>query len=193
MHMYKTIRIYRHGETKWNKQGLLQGWLDSPLTKLGMEQAKAVDWVPEVVYSSDLGRAVSTATLMFPDKPLIQDDRLREIYLGEWQGKEVVKLLEQPAYLNYCEQPEAFTPTSQEPFAKVAERMIAFVEGLQQMPQQKIAVISHGVSIACLQAALEKRPFHPFWQKEMLSGGEYVTLELRNCEWCVKKMTLQKI
>lgn len=193
MHMYKTIRIYRHGETQWNKQGLLQGWLDSPLTNLGMDQAKAVDWVPEIVYSSDLGRAVSTATLMFPDKPLIQDDRLREIYLGEWQGKEILKLVEQSDYISYCENPEEFTPSSQESFAEVAERMVAFVEGLQQVPQQKIAVISHGVSITCLQAALEKRLFQPFWQKEMLSGGEYLTLEWQNCEWCVKKMTLQKI
>ena len=38
--MYKIIKLYRHGETMWNKEGRLQGWLDSPLTEYGKAQAK---------------------------------------------------------------------------------------------------------------------------------------------------------
>lgn len=191
--MYKTIRIYRHGETEWNKQGLLQGWLDSPLTEWGKRQAKAVDWQPEVVYASDLGRAVTTAQLMFPRKHIIQDVRLREIYLGEWQGQEVKELLKHSAYRSYCEQPEAFAAVSQEPFSLVTERMFEFFQSLCHVSQQNIAVVSHGVSIACLYAALEQRPISTLWQEGMLSGGEYLMIDYRNGKWNVKKMTLQKI
>ncbi|RKJ30353.1 histidine phosphatase family protein, partial [Butyricicoccus sp. 1XD8-22] len=30
----------RHGETEWNKDGRLQGWLDSPLTNKGRESTR---------------------------------------------------------------------------------------------------------------------------------------------------------
>ena len=191
--MYKTIRIYRHGETEWNKRGVLQGWLDSPLTELGKQQAIAVDWQPDVVYTSDLGRAVATAQLMFPNRPIIQDSRLREIFLGDWQGQEIDELLKDTAYCNYCGRPEAFVATSQEPFAQVAERMIAFFQSLQHVTPQNIAVVSHGVSIACLHAALEQRPISTLWQEGMLSGGECLTFECQAEEWHVKKMVLQKV
>jgi probable phosphoglycerate mutase len=31
--------IARHGETDWNKSGILQGWFDVPLNDLGRSQA----------------------------------------------------------------------------------------------------------------------------------------------------------
>lgn len=191
--MYKTIRMYRHGETEWNKQGILQGWLDSPLTELGEKQAMAVQWQPDIVYTSDLGRAMATAQLMFPKQAVNQDSRLREIYLGGWQGQEVKKLQTVSAYRCYCEQPDSFIPSSQETFDQVAKRMFSFCQSLLDIPQKNIAVVSHGVAIACLHAALEKRPLSPLWQKELLAGGDYLLLEYRNEEWYVKKMTLQKI
>jgi broad specificity phosphatase PhoE len=193
MNIYKTIRIYRHGETEWNRKGLLQGWLDSPLTERGKQQARAVDWQPEVVYASDLGRAVTTAQLMFPKKRVTQECRLREIFLGEWQGQEIAELMSHSAYRSYCEQPEAFIAVSQEPFSNVAERMMEFCESLLHIPHQHIAVVSHGVAIACLHAAIEQRPISTLWQKGMLPGGGYLTIEYSRGEWCVKKMTLQKI
>ena len=185
--MCKTIRMYRHGETEWNKQGILQGWLDSPLTELGEKQAMAVQWQPDIVYTSDLGRAIATAQLMFPKQSANQDNRLREIYLGDWQGQEIRKLQTVPAYRCYCEQPDSFIPSSQETFDQVAERMFSFCQSLLDIPQKNIAVVSHGVAIACLHAAIEQLPLLPLWQKEMLAGGDYLLIEYRNEEWYVKK------
>lgn len=191
--MNKTIRMYRHGETEWNKQGILQGWLDSPLTELGEKQAMSVQWHPDIVYTSDLGRAVMTAHLMFPKQSAKLDIRLREINLGNWQGKEIAKLKALPEYRCYCEQPKAFIPSSQEPFDQVAKRMLLFCESLLHLPYENIAVVSHGVSIACLHAALEQRQLGSLWQEELLRGGDYLELECHHQEWRVKKMTLQKI
>ncbi|WP_304581145.1 phosphoglycerate mutase family protein, partial [Dubosiella newyorkensis] len=39
--MQKKLYIVRHGQTLFNKKNRIQGWCDSPLTKLGHRQAKA--------------------------------------------------------------------------------------------------------------------------------------------------------
>lgn len=57
------------GETEWNTEGRMQGWNDSPLTKLGVNQAhwlyerlKDIDF--NVIYSSPTGRAYKTAEIL---------------------------------------------------------------------------------------------------------------------------------
>ena len=39
--MVKTFYLMRHGQTRFNVQGRIQGACDSPLTDEGIEQAKA--------------------------------------------------------------------------------------------------------------------------------------------------------
>ena len=56
------VYIVRHGETDHNRQGIVQGQLDTPLNEAGVEQARlaadALEDTPfEVAYSSDLQRA----------------------------------------------------------------------------------------------------------------------------------------
>jgi len=83
----------RHGETEWNLAGKEQGHLDSPLTALGVRQAQALAnglWGKgiQVIYSSDLGRAVRTAEII-ADRlglPLNVESDLRERHLGVMQG-----------------------------------------------------------------------------------------------------------
>ena len=58
--------VVRHAETVWNRQGRIQGHLDSPLTADGVGQAKALaerlgEWKFDRLVSSDLGRARATA------------------------------------------------------------------------------------------------------------------------------------
>ena len=53
------ILMIRHGETEANRDNILQGQCDYPLTEKGLEQAKSVGKVLETkrfskVYSSDL-------------------------------------------------------------------------------------------------------------------------------------------
>ena len=40
--MVGTIYLVRHGETEWNREGRMQGNLDSPLTERGEDQARRV-------------------------------------------------------------------------------------------------------------------------------------------------------
>ena len=88
----------RHGETEWNVDGKQQGHLDSPLTALGVQQAEALaaglaDRKIDVIYSSDLGRALQTARII--DRRLsigvLTEPRLRERSLGVTQGLTVAQ------------------------------------------------------------------------------------------------------
>lgn len=93
--MDKTILfIVRHGETEWNRAGLQQGHLDSPLTDNGIAQAKVMastlkNKKIQRIFSSDLGRALQTAEFFASGLGLSiqQDRRLRERNLGIMQGK----------------------------------------------------------------------------------------------------------
>src|SRR3989344_5621756 len=63
------IYFVRHGETEWNKKGILQGHKDSPLTAKGVLGAKKIGKLLrnkniEVIYSSDLGRCIQTAKII---------------------------------------------------------------------------------------------------------------------------------
>jgi len=87
------VIIVRHGQTVWNLAGKRQGHLDSPLTEMGIAQAKALaERLAQenfrILYSSDLGRAVQTAQIIasVTAHEIITDARLRERHLGIFQG-----------------------------------------------------------------------------------------------------------
>lgn len=87
--------IIRHGETEENQAGIMQGHLHGTLTKEGLAQAKEVgislkDYKFKHIFSSDLKRCVDTAEIVkgfHPDTPLTFTKELREVHLGEFQGK----------------------------------------------------------------------------------------------------------
>jgi 2,3-bisphosphoglycerate-dependent phosphoglycerate mutase len=88
------LLFVRHGESTWNRERRIQGQLDPPLTERGEIQAGEVAerlTGHEVVgfYSSDLRRCRQTARPIVEAvgmEPVLVPE-LREIALGEWQGK----------------------------------------------------------------------------------------------------------
>jgi probable phosphoglycerate mutase len=89
------LYILRHGETEWNRDGRLQGHLDSPLTATGRQQAaqqaqllNGIRPRPTRAFVSDSGRALHTARIALDGLriPVTRDARLREVGLGAWQG-----------------------------------------------------------------------------------------------------------
>lgn len=74
------VRIYivRHGETKENKLGIMQGQLDTKLHATGVKQARltadALERIPfQKAFTSDLDRAVKVRVIMEIKGSLIQD------------------------------------------------------------------------------------------------------------------------
>lgn len=90
-----TFYLLRHGQTEWNVQGRPQGRLDSPLTGLGVRQARAHALTLSGValtraYVSPMGRAQRTARLVLEGRnmPLEVLDDLAEVDAGEVSGLE---------------------------------------------------------------------------------------------------------
>ncbi|MFN3314796.1 MAG: histidine phosphatase family protein, partial [Hyphomonas sp.] len=80
------LYLMRHGETRWNAEGRLQGQLDSPLTERGLWQAR---WQAALVagvggqrLASPQGRAVATAEIIFGARKFQTRPALAEIGLG---------------------------------------------------------------------------------------------------------------
>src|SRR5580658_1911243 len=93
------IYLIRHGQTEFNREDRVQGRLDSPLTELGVAQARSIgarlkaikaeaggDWR---VDTSPLGRARQTAAILAEIASLPEpriDERLVEVDYGELEG-----------------------------------------------------------------------------------------------------------
>lgn len=91
---YCTIYWVRHGETEYNLKEIIQGQADSPLTELGLKQAKQraeklMHVKFDAVFSSDLPRAAKTAEILKLDRQLVVNTTklLRERDYGPFDGK----------------------------------------------------------------------------------------------------------
>jgi probable phosphoglycerate mutase len=96
----QTIYLVRHGETRWNVEGRIQGQLDSELTERGIAQARSIGrllrrhvapGVALAMESSPTGRALSTALLIAEelgvDRAAIRTTPLlAERHMGDWAG-----------------------------------------------------------------------------------------------------------
>lgn len=89
----------RHGESEANKKGIIAGWTDSPLSELGVSQAKDLaneikesGIVFDCIFSSPLSRALDTARIIaeaieYPIDRIIVDDDLREKFGGSFENR----------------------------------------------------------------------------------------------------------
>ena len=153
------LYLMRHGETEWNRARRMQGWCDSPLTALGRTQARqqgaalaALGVADAEVWVSPLGRAVTTAELALPDRDpatFIRDDRLREIFVGQWQGMtradieaEAPAAFEGTGFLGWYD----FAPGG-EGFAGLEARCRAFLASLER----PALVFTHGITSRMLR------------------------------------------
>jgi 2,3-bisphosphoglycerate-dependent phosphoglycerate mutase len=102
----RTLVLLRHGESVWNAENLFTGWVDVPLSAKGEVEAKRggellrdAELLPDVVHTSVLRRAISTANIALDaaDRhwiPVRRDWRLNERHYGALQGKNKKQTLE---------------------------------------------------------------------------------------------------
>lgn len=89
------IKYFVHGTTTDNVEKKATGWLPGELSEKGIMQAKSLkeiikDEYFDVVFCSDLKRAIDSANIDFADRKIeiIQDERLRECNYGDYNGKD---------------------------------------------------------------------------------------------------------
>jgi 2,3-bisphosphoglycerate-dependent phosphoglycerate mutase len=102
-----TLVLLRHGESVWNAENLFTGWVDVPLSDAGRaeaerggQQLKDAGLAPDVVHTSLLRRAITTAgiSLDVADRhwiPVRRSWRLNERHYGALQGKNKAQIREE--------------------------------------------------------------------------------------------------
>ncbi|MDQ1685372.1 MAG: 2,3-bisphosphoglycerate-dependent phosphoglycerate mutase [Frankiaceae bacterium] len=105
--MTGTLVLLRHGESEWNAKNLFTGWVDVDLSAKGRDEAAAGgrllaehDLLPDVLHTSLLRRAISTATIALDacDRhwiPVRRSWRLNERHYGALQGKDKKQTLDE--------------------------------------------------------------------------------------------------
>lgn len=149
------VDLIRHGVTDANEDGRVQGQVDWGLNDQGRSQAAALgSWIGEVdaVFASPLGRAAETAAIAFADRHEPQHhDGLKEIDMGEWEGKDWADLVaENPELGELWDIGDDFhrggTGESYSQLRDRANETIPALAGSADGPR-RVAAVSHGGTI----------------------------------------------
>jgi probable phosphoglycerate mutase len=147
------ICLARHGETNWNLERRAQGQLNIPLNVKGFAQAEAL--ARELahvrfdrVYSSDLRRALQTATPIATrlGLPILTSAALREKHDGDWQGlvSEHVEQIFPREYAWHRQRRPDFTIPGGESIGRFAERVRAELDAIvARHPGETLLVVAH--------------------------------------------------
>lgn len=160
--------LIRHGESAANRQGIVQGHFDSPLSEAGREQALALAEALaherfEALYASDLLRAQETGEAIARRLGLtpVIDPMVREIDIGLFSGRTWAHIAE-----HHPEDYRRFKETgrwSEVPGAESEdaqrERVEGFIAKLRSAHTGRVAVVAHGAILRRLIHALLTLPF----------------------------------
>ena len=177
-----TLILIRHGESEWNRAGRIQGQVNSPLTDLGINQAKATrDYLSGIllnqqleIYTSPLDRALQTAEIIaqgieYPSRKIIIEERLNDFSLGEISGTfgwdKVAEIFPEQAQLR-LQDPMRFHPSGGESGAEFEARLRSLLEDMMDEGTLKL-MVSHGIVNKFIRGILKNLS-----GKEMVKLGE---------------------
>jgi len=174
------ITYFVHGTTTDNENKISSGWNDAKLSGLGLQQSiklesQITDKHFDIVFCSDLKRAVRSAELTFKDEAkIIQDKRLRECNYGKYNGKssEIVELMQEENIVNKFPDGESYED--------VKKRINNFLDFLKKNYDNKsVAIVSHKAPQLALDVLLKNKTweqaFAEDWRKKKKwqAGWEY--------------------
>ena len=170
--------LMRHGQTLANRDKVIQGQTESPLSPYGEGQAAAwgvslEDKGFERILSSDLGRAKETARIInqsLGGLPMQQDARLREQDWGRWTGLSIPELSQNDPELKRQEaRGWDFRPPGGENRRQLLARATAALDhAAHNHPGRRILVVCHMGVINCIMSHLNNLSYGPgdsyFWK-----------------------------
>ncbi|MGL6007846.1 MAG: histidine phosphatase family protein [Culicoidibacterales bacterium] len=187
------IILIRHGETDWNRQGLIQGQTDNPLNQLGFSQAKAaaplfLNTRIDAMISSPMIRARQTAETLaneidFDASDILFDSRIIERDFGAANGKHVNDVYEQvfTGEIDHLESERAI-------MSRVMEGLTEFAHAYPA-PEQVILVIAHSHVIkAALHAIAPER--YSFRERLVNVSANYLSYDLTAETWEIEAINV---
>jgi glucosyl-3-phosphoglycerate phosphatase len=184
--------LWRHGQTLWNAERRFQGQSDVPLDETGEAQAERAARLlaalrPDLIVSSDLSRAASTAAPLarLTGLDVILDKDLRERHGGCWEGLTDAEIRER-----YPDAHATWTPSDGEPSAVVADRVAAALQRTATTIAEQVpgpdglaVVVSHGAALRLGMSRLLGMPDDLFGVLGPLSNCSWSVLGVRHGRW----------
>lgn len=175
------ITYFVHGTTTDNEKDISSGWYDVELSELGIKQSlelkkhiKGKEF--DVVFCSDLKRAVDSAKLTFEGEvKIIQDKRLRECNYGKYNAKpsEIVEPMQEKCITKSFPEGESYED--------VKKRIRNFLDFLKKNYEGKyVAIVAHKAPQLALEVLLKNKPwkqvFAEDWRKRKAwqPGWDYI-------------------
>jgi glucosyl-3-phosphoglycerate phosphatase len=176
----------------WNAERRFQGQSDSPLDETGLAQAERAARLlaalrPDLIVSSDLSRAVSTAAPLarLTGLEVILDKDLRERSGGSWEGLTDTEIRER-----YPDEHATWTPPDGEAGAAVADRVAAALRRAVTAVAERVTgrdglavVVSHGAALRLGMSRLLGMPDELFSALGPLSNCSWSVLGARYGRW----------
>ena len=156
------IYIVRHGETKSNVEGYLQGWTDDPLNENGINLAvitgKGMREIKfDACFSSPLTRAKQTAEIILRESgnvntSIFLEQRIKEINMGDWERKKFrpgEREVDENAIKTFFTDPFAFLGfPNGETIDEVCKRTQSFLKELIKRDDNKTYLVTtHGFAL----------------------------------------------
>ena len=148
------ITYFVHGTTKDNAEHKATGWNHGILSQLGIEQCKELSTQIitdqfDIVFSSDLHRAIDSAHYIFGDEIIIKaDSRIRECNYGDLNGAASSKIV-------YSDHIEDRFPNG-ESLKDVEARIKSFCNDLYEKYNNKnVAIVAHRAPQLALDVLLK--------------------------------------
>jgi 2,3-bisphosphoglycerate-dependent phosphoglycerate mutase len=162
--------LVRHGQSIWNLQDRFTGWVDVPLSPLGIEEARLagerLKGMPiDVAYTSVLTRAQHTLQILMDtaelDVPVIRDPALNERMYGDLQGLNKAETAEKfgEEQVKIWRRSYDVPPPNGESLKDTAARVLPYFES-EIIPKlrdgKNVVIAAHGNSLRALIMYLEK-------------------------------------
>ncbi|WLR42558.1 histidine phosphatase family protein [Bacillus carboniphilus] len=183
-----TLYITRHGETIWNTERRMKGWADSPLTKKGIKNAASLGGRMkqinlDAIYASSSKRTEETANLIRGDRdtPIILNDDLKEINMGEWEGKRFLQSRGNypEAFHSFWNTPHLYKPVGGESFEQLKDRVLKAMNFIQEEHTSgNVLVVTHSVVIKTLLAFFKNSPLENIWDPPYIHDTSLTVVEL---------------
>ena len=169
--MKTRIIYFVHGTTYDNASKKCSGWKQVELNELGREQAIRLgetvkDMKFDVIFTSDLVRAIDSSNLAFPSDEKIIDSRLRECNYGDYDGasKELV------VYEDHISKP---FPNG-ESLVDVEKRIREFLEEVKlEYSGKTIAIVAHRAPQLAIEVITKKNTWEEVIDNDWRKAGSW--------------------
>lgn len=175
------MRLYliRHGETEYNKTGIVQGYTDVPLNETGMDQIDrlarriAAETTLDRIYASDLHRTVMSADILAAETgaPVTYNALFRERDPGDLTNKTYDEAEGFFTDLDYAPPNGETVPV----FMDRVRRAMAWLLDREGATGHYVALVTHGMFCrAFYHVCLGRDPMEiPAWRNACLTVADY--------------------